>query len=163
MSFDEPEPLIDSSRDFGKEVGSIRIIQVVRLGDGTPSLVTKGREGGDNTADVRCALGDGQRILIKLRADGCNAHSSFCDAAELDNAFSDQIDIRLDGLGNFIEQLVKANEVRALDVPMRLLHLHLQVDGRRQSLVHDGVQLQSLAFGNIVARFVHLAVFHLAG
>src|SRR3954453_19819234 len=50
-------------------------------------------------------------------------------AAEAAGTFCDLVRILFNDIGDLVEQLVDCDEGGAADVPMRLLHLSVQVDG----------------------------------
>jgi hypothetical protein len=79
--------------------------------------------------------------------------------AELHSSFGDGVHVILNVLVDFVEQFVQSDERRALDVPMRLLCLRLQVDSVGQSRVQQIDRLHTNFFREIVLclkQFFHL-------
>ena len=105
------------------------------------------------------AIGDRQRILFELRSGRGDPGGALGDAAELNDAFGDHVHIGLDGLIHLVEQFMQADETRAFDVPMRLLHLRLQIHGGRQPLVHERVEFGSALLRDVVFGFIHCRGF----
>jgi len=88
------------------------------------------------------------------------AHRSFRDTAQLNNAFGNHIHVRFYLLSNLIEQFMQTNKVRSFHVPMRLLELHLEINGVGQALVHQRVQFLAGIFRKIIFSFEHFGGFH---
>ena len=63
------------------------------------------------------------------------------DATELCDAFGNDVCTGLHRPGHLVEELVRADEVRCFDVPIRLLRLHLQIHGVRQPPTQQRVLL----------------------
>jgi hypothetical protein len=78
-----------------------------------------------------------------------------CHAAQLHDALSGHVNVRFHLLGDFVEKLVQADEVRAFDVPVRLLQLHLEIYRIGEALVDQRVQFRSRWLGQVIFGFVH--------
>ena len=63
-------------------------------------------------------------------------------AAKLHDAFGNLVHIILDRFGDLVEQLMQADKARPFHIPMRLLHLHLQIHGVGQPLVQQQVHFR---------------------
>ena len=77
---------------------------------------------------------------------------------EVRYALRDQVDILLDVFVHFVEELVKSDEIRTLDVPVRLFALGLQIDCVGESCVENVDHLAANGFGQIVLCRVHGAL-----
>jgi hypothetical protein len=72
----------------------------------------------------------------------------------LRRAFGDEVRVILDFPGDLVEQLVQADEIRAFDVPVRLLELSLEVERIREALVQEIDQLGARDPGQVIFGFV---------
>ena len=75
--------------------------------------------------------------------------------AERDRALRDVVDVLLQLLAERVEQLVQADELRALHVPVRVLDLQVQVDGAGQPAVEQLTDARADVERQIVASLVH--------
>ena len=92
------------------------------------------------------AVSNRERILLELRARRGYARRAFGDAAQLHDPFGDHVHVGLNGFVHLVKEFVQADEARAFHVPMRLLHLCLQIHGGRQPLVHERIQFGPALF-----------------
>ena len=99
------------------------------------------RQAGGDGLDVVHALGDVRRELRQGARGGSHAHGPGGIATEGRHALGDLVDPLLDLFGNLIEELVKLPEIRAFDVPVRLLDLAQEVERIRQVLVEQRVDM----------------------
>src|SRR5712671_6201560 len=117
VCFNEPQPLVGAARDLRAYIRRAHVAQIRRLVDGPahplPEVGQRRRQG----PDVLLARRDREGILRQLRALG------------------EQVHVLLHCFVDLVEQLVQGDEVRALDVPVRLLRLRLEVDRLRQPVV----------------------------
>ena len=163
MCFDEPEPFIYAARNFGEQIRRIRVFKFVGQINGIARLASESGQRTGDRLDMGRAVGDVQRILCQAGTLCRRADGAFGNAAQLHDPLGNQIHIRGHGFVDLIEQFVEADEVRSFDVPMRLFHLHLEIYGIGQTLIHQAVQLHPPTFRDVVFGFIHLGCFRSVG
>ena len=77
------------------------------------------------------------RVRAQRGSLGDCAQCPVRNSAQRDDALGNLIDISLNFAGNIVKQLVQGDEVRPLDIPVRLLRLQAQVDQIGESLVEQ--------------------------
>jgi hypothetical protein len=68
VSFNKPQPFINTARDFREQIGWISITQLVCLINGITRFMTERGQGLENRLDVRAAIGNGQRVFFNCSA-----------------------------------------------------------------------------------------------
>src|SRR6266853_370895 len=154
VCFNEPQPLVGAARDLRAYIRRAHVAQIRRLVDGPahplPEVGQRRRQG----PDVLLARRDREGILRQLRALGHDPRGSLGRTAELNDALREQVHVLLHCFVDLVEQLVQGDEVRALDVPVRLLRLRLEVDRLRQPVVEQIAHLAAHILGQVVHGFV---------
>src|SRR5689334_6537188 len=100
MGFNEPKPFVHATRDFREHISGVSILQLVRLINGLADFASEGGQRFGNGFDMRVTVSNVEGILFQARALRGHARSALRNAAELNNAFRDQIYVTLDGLIN---------------------------------------------------------------
>src|SRR5580692_9374157 len=157
VGLEEPEVLVDLARDTGEEVGGVGVTEPGRFGDGRAYLGAEGGEHARQGLHVRHPFGD--RRGVRLEGGGARdlGERAVRDAPERGGTLGDGVDLVLDRLGELVEQLVQGDEVGALDVPVRVLHLGAKIDRIGQALVEELHHLGAGGEGEIVAGLEHVA------
>jgi hypothetical protein len=125
VSLDEPQPLVRPARDLGEDVRSVGIAEIVALSDRRSHGLAERRQSVRQGLDVVARVGALGAVFSECRSPGDRAHRSVRDSTQLDGTLGDQVDNLLDVLVYVVEELVKGDESRPLDVPVRLLALRL--------------------------------------
>ena len=150
MQLDEPELLIDATRDFGEQVGRVCVGVARGETDGLARGLAEGRERARNGEDMLAAIRDAKRIGNEEGAFGCSLNSPICGAAEPAGAFGEQIGVVLDSASDSVEEFVNRDEARPANIPMRLFHLGVQIDRRRKMLVQELDGLNANVLGQVL-------------
>src|SRR5687767_13221350 len=66
----EPEPLVDTARDLGKDIGSVGVAQLIELLNPLPTHAAEGRESSGECLHMLLAAADLHRVLAERRAFG---------------------------------------------------------------------------------------------
>src|SRR6516162_2879041 len=110
--------------------------------------------GVDRVADRR--RGRSELILFEEGPLDSDVNRPFGRRAESPRTFGDRIRIVLDRLGDLVEEFMDGDEGRPAHIPMRLLDLCVQIDGRGQMPVQNLGSLETNVLGKRVGRAVHL-------
>ena len=105
------------------------IIHALTLLDGAAHQLAERRQHRGESVDVLPAAPGLHGVFGQRRSLGDRTRCALDAPAQLDGALGDQIDVVLHVLVHLVEELMQGNEMGALDVPMRLLRLRLQIDG----------------------------------
>jgi hypothetical protein len=137
MGFEEPQVLVEGAREGSEEISRIDIA-------GTISLVDRRAY---RARDLGVALGQRDQ-MVRRRIDvgwvGCESGAvgnGLGDAdrgsTELDNTFGHRIDVLVQVRPEPVDHFVQRDELRSLDIPMRLLGKERQVDRIGEALVEN--------------------------
>lgn len=88
MCFDKPEVHVGSARDLSEDVGSVGVLELVRLRNGLADKLAIEGDGPGQLRDVFLAAGYVEWIVRQAGVLRCNADSASRDAAELDDALA---------------------------------------------------------------------------
>src|SRR5256886_13692178 len=93
-------------------------------------------------------------VLGQLRSLRHDRAGPLRDAAQLNDALGQEVDVLERGVMQLVEQLVERDELGTFHVPVGLLRLQLEVDRVRQSLVQEVDHLTASRFRDVVERRV---------
>src|SRR6185503_15099648 len=129
--------MIDAARDFGEQISGIGISKGCRLIDGLScGLAECGERSGDGK-HVFLRARDAKRIGYEKRALGRYLDGAICRAPQSAGSLRNKVGIVLHLGRDFVEQLVDCDEAWPTHIPMRLLHLRMQVNRSRKMLVQE--------------------------
>ena len=135
----------------GVHVAELRVGRVDRLASG-------GAVGSQPVCDELHRLlpvGSVERVLVEGGRLGGHPHRSGRKPAEGGCALRDLVDERQHRLGDHVVELVELDEVGPLDVPVRLLHLAVEVERVRETRVEQIDELLAILDREVVAGLEH--------
>ena len=97
-----------------------------------------------------------ERVRVEVRRGGRRLHPPVGHAAERRDPLGEQIDVTLRRIVEGIEQLVQLEEGRAAHVPVRLLHLGLDIEGVGQAGLKDLDRAFANGTGDVEASRMHV-------
>ena len=151
VGFDEPEVHVRAAGDFGKDVCGVGVFELGRGDDGgADEFAVEGDFMGE-FGHVFSAAVDGGGVLGETGGFGDDADAAMGDAAELDDAFGDGVDVADSGVEDFVEQFVEGDEVWAFDVPVGLFGEQHEVDGVGEALLQEAGHFETDLLGEAVA------------
>jgi hypothetical protein len=116
VGFNEPQPLVDTSGDFGEYIGSVRVVEPDCFFTSHPRLATERGQRLGHCFHMRCSIRNIQRILFKPGSQSRGAHRTFNNSSPLHDALRDHVDVVLHFLADFVEKLMQADEMRPLHI-----------------------------------------------
>jgi len=93
-------------------------------------------------------------VFVQLAISGDEADGAEGHSAENDGSLGEGVCLFARVIGNPIEQFVQFDERSTLDVPMRVLGLHGQIDGAGERAVQHLDQLVAVVVGNVLRRWL---------
>src|SRR6266851_4593176 len=99
-------------------------------------------------------------VFGQTRGPGDDARRAQRRAAELDGALGEIIGVLEDLVHDLVEELMERDEVRALDVPVRLLGLEREVQGVAELLVQELDGAAADLLGQVILRVPHRFFTH---
>src|SRR5580698_2660072 len=155
MRLDEPQVFVDVAGNPGEQVRRVGVPQFVGVGDRRANDLAVYRQLRGKIVQMVLARGDAQGIVLEFAAFGRHRNRALGGAAQARDAFRDFVDLLHYEVRYLVEQLMQGDEVRALDVPMSLFDLALQIDGVRQAIVQNGRDVAADLVRQVDLRLVH--------
>jgi hypothetical protein len=128
VGFQEPQVLIGCSRNLGEQIRGGFVAKLVGFVDGSARSIGKSGKPLHQCFYVLLAL---YRIEIVFLDGGASSRlpgRSIGHSTELGDALGDQVRLIFQMAGDGIEQFMQLEKLESLHVPMRVLHLRLQID-----------------------------------
>src|SRR6185437_12923803 len=117
--------MVDAARDFGEQIGGIRIPKGCRLIDGLSCGLTERGKRPRNSKHMFLLVGDAEWIGDKKGALSRHLDGAICRTPQSTGALRNKVRIIFHLARDFVEQLVDRNEAWPAHVPMRLFHLRM--------------------------------------
>src|SRR5664280_2833147 len=128
VGFQKPQVLIGRSRNLGKQIGGGFVAKLVGFVDGSARSIGKSGKPLHQRFYVLLALYRIEIVFLDGRVSGRLAGRSIGHSTELGDALGDQVRLIFQMAGDGIEQFMQLEKLESLHVPMRVLHLRLQID-----------------------------------
>jgi hypothetical protein len=135
VRLEKPQAFVNRPRDFGEQIRRVQIIQTVRGVDCGSGAGGKNRVAFDQGLQVILSKRGSDWVFRQARVRRAHAGRAERVATELRGAFGQFIGKRKHCCGKVIEEFVQLNEIRSLDIPVRLLGLRVQIEAIRKLLV----------------------------
>src|SRR5580704_4782462 len=151
MRFEEPEVLVELAREGGKEISGNFVAQIVALIDGLTQRIGMMGHVVNEPFELRGAVRGGEIGFFQTALRSRFASGAVGHAAESDNAFSDGVGLILEMCRYGIKELMKLDEMHALDVPVGPFHLAAEIHAIREPGIqkrHDGLPVGLYFFAN---------------
>src|SRR5215470_4223044 len=148
VGFDEPEVFVHFAGHGGEQVHSDGIVQVLGFLDGRAQGVGKMADIVDQELDHFRPIGGSQVGFRQARFGGGFADRSVSDSAQSGDAFGDGVNVIFKMRGYRIEEQVQLVEVLALHIPMRPLHLAMDIRAVGKAEIEQGNQRLAVLVGN---------------
>ena len=103
MGFEEPEVLVQFTRDAGKEIGGDFVAEIVTLIDGLAKGVGMVGNVVDEPFELGSSVGGGQVCFLETALGGGFANGAVSHTTERYNALSDGVGLNFEMCGNGIE------------------------------------------------------------
>ena len=152
MRFKEPEVLVDGAGDAREQVRRTGVAGFARGFDGGADEGTVSRDALDESLQVIFAVLYIGRVFGDLRGGGSAADGAGGDTAELNGALGEVVGLLVEMVDDFVEKLVEGDKVRALHVPVGVLHLAAEVIRVRQARIQDRDDFFADGFREVVGR-----------
>src|SRR6266850_6275575 len=103
MGFQEPEVLVQFTRDAGKEIGGDFVAEIVALIDGLAKRICVMGDVVDEPLELRSSVGGAQVCFLETAPGGGLANGAVSNTTERYNALSDGVGLIFEMRGNGIE------------------------------------------------------------
>ncbi|KAG0163542.1 hypothetical protein DFQ30_011394 [Apophysomyces sp. BC1015] len=145
-----PQIFVHPAGDLGEQVRRSRIAGIGRGADRLLDLLAVLRQRIGELPHMVLSILELERVRHQRRLAGDLLNATVRGAAERDQPLGAQVRPFDSSRVDFVEQQMQRDELRALDVPMRLLGLPLQVDCRDERLAEQADRLAADVLGQRV-------------
>tara|TARA_R110001599_G_scaffold220020_1_gene418342 strand:- start:537 stop:1412 length:876 start_codon:yes stop_codon:yes gene_type:complete len=133
----EPEPLVHAACDFGQNIRTDGILELVHFVDAEPRSAGECGKRRGQCIDMLIARFQDQWVDVQSGALGYDAGRAFGNAAQLRDALGNKVDVVFDRVVDLVKKLVERDKVRALQVLVGLLALGLEVNTVGEPLIEQ--------------------------
>src|SRR5436190_8454842 len=140
--------LVGRARDLDEQIGRVLVVELERSLDGGARRGAVHTEAVGDRGDGVHARDRVRGVLVECR--GCGRHSSGAERepAESGRPLGDRVDVLEHALGDRVVELVQLDEVAALDVPVRLLELRVEIERVGETRVQELDELVARGIGD---------------